>query len=158
MLPHAVQCMHLRIRNLVNKLLPKFKSNQIMVKKKPGVIKEADGPVGGPMRKLNSKTTHAMPTWSHFCLHQRLLQKSRSYPGCTVVVVMNKPCTSKMCGGCIKTHQIRGSNKVFCCKHMGCRCVSDRDMNGSRNILLLYLVLCCTTRALRSTPAQCFAW
>ncbi len=86
-LQHTVRNVRLQIRNLVDELhkrmakwlceshkvvlLPKFKSSQIVANKKSGVAKKADGPIGDPTSKLNSKTVHAMLTSSHF--FQRLL-------------------------------------------------------------------------------------
>jgi putative transposase len=151
-LQRAARRVRLRIRNLVDELhkrlakwlcerhkvvlLPKFESSQ-MVKGK------------GLGRKLHSKTARAMLTLSHFRFRQRVLQKSRSYPSCTVAIV-DEPYTSKTCGACGHLHQTLGSSKVFRCPRAGCGYVSDRDVNGARNILLRYLTLRCATPALHA--------
>lgn len=103
-------------------LLPEFQT-QNMVKK--------------GQRKIKSKTARAMLTWSHYRFRQRLLNKTREYPWCKVILC-DEHYTSKTCGNCGNIQNIGGS-KVYKCKN--CRVEMDRDVNGARNILLRYLTL-----------------
>jgi transposase len=87
-------------------------------------------------RKLHKKTARAMLTWSHFRFRQRLLSKSREYPWCKVILT-EEPYTSKTCGECGTINTTLGSQKTFKCQE--CEYISDRDINGARNILLRHL-------------------
>lgn len=84
-------------------------------------------------RKITGKTAKAMLTWSHYKFKQRLLHKAREYPW-TRVMIVNEAYTSKTCGLCGNIHHELEGNKVFECP--SCGWVVDRDVNGSRNILL----------------------
>lgn len=137
---------HKKIRNLVDELhkklvkwlvlnyrlvlLPRFET-QDMVKKF-----DEFGDWRG--RKIRSKTARAMLTWSHYRFQQRLLNKTREYTKCHVVIC-DEHYTSKTCGSCGYLHEKLGSNKTFHCPM--CDVVLDRDMNAARNILLRYMTL-----------------
>jgi putative transposase len=134
--------LRLRIRNLVDDLhkrlakwlctsyrsilLPEFRTSQ-MVKR--------------GRRKIRSQTARAMCTWAHYRFRERLLNKSRLYDWCQVIVV-NEAYTTKTCGGCGWIHRSIGGSKTFKCNQ--CHIVLDRDANGARNILLRYLTEKCT--------------
>jgi putative transposase len=129
--------LQIRIRNLIDEvhkkttlilvksyktiLLPKFETSQMVKKGK---------------RKIRSKTARGMLTWAHYRFQQRLIDKTREFRQCTVVIV-DESYTSKTCGGCGHLHNKLGSNKVFTCPH--CHICLDRDVNGARNILLKFL-------------------
>lgn len=104
-------------------LLPIFETQKMTIKNK---------------RKIRSKTARAMLTWSHYRFQQRLINKSREYPWCKIIIC-DEQYTSKTCGSCghIKTNL--GGSKVYRCNQ--CNIDLDRDMNGARNILLRYLTL-----------------
>lgn len=102
-------------------LLPKFETSQMVKKAK---------------RKIRSKTARGMLTWAHYRFQQRLIDKTREYRQCTVVIV-DESYTSKTCGACGHIHQKLGGNKVFKCPSCGVKL--DRDVNGARNILLKFL-------------------
>ena len=91
-------------------------------------------------RKLHKKTARAMLTWSHFRFRQRLLSKVREYPWCNVILT-EEPYTSKTCGQCGTINTKLGGNKMFRCASKECDYVSDRDINGARNILIRYLTI-----------------
>jgi putative transposase len=91
-------------------------------------------------RKLHTKTARAMLTWAHYRFRQRLLSKVREYPWCKVILT-EEPYTSKTCGQCGTINTKLGANKVFKCASNECDYVSDRDVNGARNILLRYLTI-----------------
>lgn len=102
-------------------LLPTFEVSQMM-------------PRG--QRRIGSKTARAMATWSHSRFKQRLLDKTREYPGCGVILV-NEAYTSKTCGNCGRLHQGLGGSKQFHCPSCGFEI--GRDHNGARNIYLRYM-------------------
>jgi putative transposase len=102
-------------------LLPTFEVSQMM-------------PRG--QRRIGSKTARAMATWSHYRFRQRLLDKTREYPSCAVVLV-NEVYTSKTCGSCGWLHHALGGSKQFQCPHCGFDV--GRDYNGARNIYLRYM-------------------
>ena len=106
------------VRNYSTVLLPTFETSQM---------------VGRAARKIDSKTVRSMLTWSHYRFKQRLLNKTREYTGCKVIIV-DESYTSKTCGQCGRLHESLGSNKIFRCP--SCRVVMDRDLNAARNILL----------------------
>ncbi|KAK9351256.1 hypothetical protein V1523DRAFT_28847 [Lipomyces doorenjongii] len=85
-------------------------------------------------RRIRSKTARAMLTWSHYRFQKRLLDKTREYPLCRVVLV-SEAHTTKTCGACGHLNDVGGS-KEFRCSHCGLVC--DRDINGARNVLLRY--------------------
>jgi len=103
--------------------LPVFESSKMVIK---------------GQRKINSHT--AMLTWAHYRFKQRLLNKSREYNQCHIVLT-EEPYTSKTCGRCGWLHQRLGGNKTFKCQSCGL-CI-DRDVNGAINILLRHLTLSC---------------
>lgn len=91
-------------------------------------------------RKIGSKTARAMLTWSHYRFKMRLLNKTREYPWCKILIV-DENYTSKTCGCCGYLHQKLGSSKTFRCPK--CRLETDRDIHAARNILLRFLTLNC---------------
>jgi len=111
------------VSNYETILLPKFETSEMVTRS---------------ARRINSDTARAMLTWSHYRLQQRLLNKTREYKNCQVIIC-DEHYTSKTCGSCGKLHEKLGSNKTFHCPH--CNVVMDRDVNGARNILLRYLTL-----------------
>jgi putative transposase len=104
-------------------LLPKFETSQMVKRGK---------------RRIRSKTAFAMLTWSHYNFKQRLLNKTREYPWCKVLIV-DEHYTSKTCGLCGNIHKKLGGSKVFKCPSCGIE--ADRDAQAARNILLRYLTL-----------------
>lgn len=91
-------------------------------------------------RKLHVTTIRRMMAWSHYSFRQLLKTKAELYNGVRVVECY-EPYTSKTCGQCGELNQTLGSSKLFKCKH--CKYEADRDLNGTRNILLRYLSLFC---------------
>lgn len=138
-LKQAARRIRKKIRNLVDEahkkfvkwiveqyhtvLLPEF-ATQRMVKR--------------AQRRIGSKTAKAMLTWAHYRFKQRLLNKTREYPWCKVVIC-DEHYTSKTCGNCGFIHQKLGSSKTFRCPK--CRIEMDRDINAARNILLRYITI-----------------
>jgi putative transposase len=79
-----------------------------------------------------------MCTWSHYKFRQFILHKQKEFPWCNVVIT-NESYTSKTCGNCGIINDKLGSSKTFKCNNDKCRSEFDRDINGSRNILIKYL-------------------
>jgi len=102
-------------------LLPEFSSSTMVQRKK---------------RVINSKTALAMLTWSHFRFRQILSAKIKEYPFSKLILV-DEAFTSKTCSECGWINEKLGGSKIFNCLRCGQR--SDRDFNGSRNILLRFL-------------------
>jgi len=80
-----------------------------------------------------------------------LLSKVREYPWCKVILT-EEPYTSKTRGQCGTINTKLGGNKIFRCASRcasnECDYISDRDVNGARNILIRYL----TIRGVGVTP------
>ena len=91
-------------------------------------------------RRIGSKTARAMLGWAHYRFRQRLINKTREYPWCRVVIC-DEHYTSKTCGKCGKLNQTLGASKVFMCPNVECGVEMDRDINAARNILLRFLTL-----------------
>jgi len=85
-------------------------------------------------RKIGKRTARTMVTLSHYTFQQRLLQKSKEYKNCTVVLV-NEAYTSKTCSECGWIHRNLKSSKTFRCNGE-CGQEFDRDVNAAKNILL----------------------
>lgn len=83
-------------------------------------------------RRISSKASRGMMTWSHYKFKE-LLKTTAIREGVKVVIVTEEY-TSKTCSCCGALHHSLGKSKVFKCP--SCRRVIDGDENGARNILL----------------------
>ncbi|KAL6052155.1 Transposase [Balamuthia mandrillaris] len=54
-------------------------------------------------RRIGSRTARAMLTWPHYRFRQRLLNKAKQFPSCTVCLC-DEEYTSKTCGKCGQVH------------------------------------------------------
>jgi len=88
--------------------------------------------VNKTQRKIGSKSTRAMLTWSHYRFRERLAFKCRQQ-GAKLVIV-DEAWTSKTCSACGIINHDLGKAKVFHCDH--CSSTFDRDVNGAKNIFL----------------------
>lgn len=88
-------------------------------------------------RKLHSKVVRRMMVWSHYRFKQHLLQRARVTG--TLIVEVEEYYTSQTCGMCGTLNKKEMEERTFECEHCGLKL--DRDMNGSRNILLRYLTI-----------------
>jgi putative transposase len=104
-------------------LLPEFGTSE-MVKKRHAN--------GSWKRKISRNTSRRMLLWSHYRFRQRLIEKAKQHG--TAIVIVNEAFTSKTCSRCGYQNHRLGGSKVFKCRR--CDLVSDRDVNGARNILL----------------------
>lgn len=87
-------------------------------------------------RKINNKTVRNMLCWSHYKMRMMLQNKVEEYTT-KKVLFPTEEYTSKTCGHCGKINRKLGSSKVFNCGE--CGIIMDRDINGSRNILIKLL-------------------
>jgi putative transposase len=138
-LQKAAKRIRLKIRNLIDDchkklvkwlcehyrvvLLPEFATSQMLRR---------------GQRRINIKTARAMATWSHYRFKMRLLNKTREYPWCNVIIY-NEAYTSRSCSCCRFIHNYLGGSKLFDCPQ--CHFHINRDVNGARNILIRYLTL-----------------
>ncbi len=77
-----------------------------------------------------------MRLWAHYRFREYLLHKAREVEGCEIVI-QDEKFTSQTCGLCGTRNRQLGSNKTFHCTQ--CSYVTDRDVNGARNILKKHL-------------------
>lgn len=122
-LKNLVKDMHCKIalflcQNYKLILLPKFETQSMSLKKS---------------RKIGKKSVRQMMTLSHYKFQQRVIHKSKQFKNCKVIIV-NESYTSKTCGKCGNLNNNLGNNKTFNC--LTCHTEIDRDINGSRNILI----------------------
>ena len=87
-------------------------------------------------RKINSKTSRAMLTWSHYRFRQML--KAKAVVTGAFVKEVTEEYTSQTCTRCGNIKSNLGKSKIYRCSSCGLRV--DRDENGARNILLKSLV------------------
>lgn len=84
-------------------------------------------------RKINSKTVRNMMGWSHYKFRMMLISKVLEYSN-KRVLFPSEEFTSKTCTRCGVISKNLGSSKTLSCG--SCGLIIDRDINGSRNILL----------------------
>jgi putative transposase len=84
-------------------------------------------------RRINSVTVRNMMGWSHYKFRMMLISKVLEYSK-KRVLFPSEEYTSKTCTRCGVIKNNLGSSKVLMCS--SCGLVIDRDVNGSRNILL----------------------
>lgn len=94
------------------------------------------GMVNKASRKIGSKTSRAMMTWSHYRFRQML--KSKAVLTGTNVVVVTEEFTSKTCSCCGLIKNDLGRSKIYNCR--ACKRIIDRDENGARNILIKSII------------------
>lgn len=86
-------------------------------------------------KNLSKTTKRALGQWSHFRFRMRLMGKAQKYPG-TKIFVVGEEYTSRTCTYCGNLVEKR-KDKILGCGECGYRI--DRDIQGSRNILLKFL-------------------
>jgi putative transposase len=82
--------------------------------------------------KLHSKTSRQMYNLSFYQLREKLRNKCKELH--VILLEHSEAYTSKTCTKCGNVKYKLGSNKIYNCKK--CNLTIDRDINGSRNILL----------------------
>jgi len=107
------------IENYDTIILPDFRVSQMLKKK-----------------KLGRKTKRLMCMFSFYSFKEKLKWKCNTYG--KKLVIVDESYTSCTCGMCGKINKT-GSNEVFHC--VGCGVELDRDVQGSRNILLKNITL-----------------
>lgn len=87
-------------------------------------------------RNLNKKSVRNMLQLSHYKFRTKLEEISRWYADRKVILI-NESYTSKTCGNCeILNENLKGATIFTCSK---CNYREDRDINGSRNMLIKIL-------------------
>lgn len=84
-------------------------------------------------KNLSKRQKEILANLRHCGFVDRLVDKAREYPWCNVKVV-SEAWTSKTCGRCGWINAELDKDKTFKCQECGMEI--DRDINGSRNILL----------------------
>ena len=84
-------------------------------------------------RKINSTTVRNMMGWSHYKFRMMLISKVLEYNN-KYILFPSEEYTSKTCTNCGVIKNNLGGAKVLNCSRCGLKI--DRDVNGSRNILL----------------------
>ena len=87
-------------------------------------------------KQMSKKNRTKMSLWSHCAFVDRLVDKSKEFLNCKVIIVQ-EDFTSKTCGNCGFIKKDLGKAETFNCDK--CSLCIDRDTNGSRNIFLKYL-------------------
>ena len=127
-----------RLRNAVGNL-HRYLANILVRNNK--VIVLGDLHVQSIMKKksLHRKTKRLSYFWSHYRFKQFLQHKAmEAIDGCEVII-QNESYTTMTCGRCDKQNKKVGTSEIFVCGD--CGYVTDRDVNGARNILRKYLGL-----------------
>lgn len=83
-------------------------------------------------KMMNRKINRDLFQLKHYTFLERLKSKCRMIDGCNLIVCTEEY-TSKTCGNCGILNDI-GSREMYDCK--GCFYRVDRDINGSRNIMI----------------------
>lgn len=86
-------------------------------------------------RKIGRKTARQMTSQSHYSFKQRLIECSKKYKNCNIIIV-DESYTSKTCSECGWLHKRLKGEKTFKCGNNDCKSIFERDVNGSKNIFL----------------------
>ena len=134
-----INTIRLRIRNLKNDLHNKT-ANFLCKNYSVILIPKTDlsNMVRKGKRVLNSKSVRALMGLNHYEFRQKLLTKSRDYN--SLVLECNEAYTTKTCTNCGCLNETIKGKKIFKCPNKDCNLEIDRDINGSRNILLRNLI------------------
>lgn len=87
---------------------------------------------------LHSKTARMMCTFGFYQFKTKLINKAKEYN--IRIVEKGEPFTSKTCGNCGNLNYNLGSSETYNCPK--CNLIIDRDINGSRCILLRNIEYC----------------
>lgn len=123
-----------RVRNLVREL--HYKVIKFLFARYDIIILPAtniSSMVKKAKRKIKSKTVRSLLSWSHYKFRCRLEAMCKKYD--KLLNLTTEEYTTKTCSNCGWLHTTIGGNKKFICKNCGVKI--DRDVNGSRGILIL---------------------
>ena len=87
------------------------------------------------MKNLNKKSKTVIACLQHCAFLNRLINKSKEFPGCKVIEV-NEAFTTKTCGCCGYQKDDIKRNRTYKCN--ACEAEIGRDVNASRNVMLRY--------------------
>lgn len=93
--------------------------------------------VSKSQRKINSKTTRNMLTWSHYRFNKQLMHKVREYASGRVII-SGEEYTSKTCSESGSLHpNFEGAKVIKCLQcNNNIKKKTDREFNAAKNILL----------------------
>jgi putative transposase len=129
----AIIRMRLRIRHIVDEV--HWKCIRFILDRFQNVIIppfEVSNMVNRATRKISRKTVRQMLSWRHYALRTRLIAAAEQAG--VNVYVRTEEYTTKTCTHCGALKQNVGGAKTYTCHH--CHMVTDRDVNGSRNIFI----------------------
>jgi putative transposase len=86
--------------------------------------------------KIGSKTKREMQGLSHYRFQQKL--KGLCERDKRNLVIVTEEYTTKTCGCCGHIWNAVGGSKIYRCQNKECKYEVDRDVHGSRNILIKY--------------------
>lgn len=86
-------------------------------------------------RKIGSNDARRLQSHSHYTFQQRLIQISKKYKNCNVILV-DEDYTSVTCSECGWYNRNLKGSKTFKCERKGCKKIFDRDVNAAKNIFL----------------------
>jgi IS605 OrfB family transposase len=87
-------------------------------------------------KKLARSTKRQMSMFSFYSFKEKLKYKCKTYN--KKLIIVDESYTSCTCGSCFKINQVKG-NETYNCKF--CKLEIDRDVQGSRNILIKNITL-----------------
>ncbi len=129
----AIIRMRLRIRHIVDEV--HWKCIRFILDRFQNVIIppfEVSNMINRATRKIRTKTVRQMLSWRHYVLRTRLIAAAEQAG--VNVYVRTEEYTTKTCTHCGALKQNVGGAKTYMCHH--CHMVTDRDVNGSRNIFI----------------------
>ena len=109
-------------------LIPNFETKRMALKKH---LPEET------VRKIKSKTAHALLGLRHHAFRQTLIARSQMLG--KEVCVVGEEYTTQTCGSCGERHTKIGSNDTFKCPRPSCGYECGRDENAARNIFLKHI-------------------
>lgn len=83
-------------------------------------------------KKLWKSTNRLMMDWRHYAFQQKLKCLCKKYN--SDLYLVDEVLTSKTCGNCGFIKNNLGGSEIFSCEN--CGLITDRDVNGARNILI----------------------
>jgi putative transposase len=133
------------VRNYNKILIPKFETQNMVkcfgkkylktrlneIKNETNEFKKTEYKRLNKVKRLSKRVKFVLNNLSHYSFKQHLLNKAKEY-GCEVQIVTEEY-TSKCCGRCGLLSD-KYNNRLKICPH--CNLRIDRDINGSRNILI----------------------
>ncbi|XP_045183411.2 uncharacterized protein LOC123541854 [Mercenaria mercenaria] len=87
----------------------------------------------GKRRRINKKSVRHLTVWNHCKFRERLVYRAKGTK--TNVIVQDESYTSKTCSECGTINSKLGGSETFKCTNPSCDYITNRDVNGAKNIL-----------------------